>query len=182
MKAVLRPQRIFVVGLPLSGKSTIGALLAARLKWLFFDLDEAICKDVGHVSVADIFEKGGEAMFRKAERRVLAQFLRNPPPFVLATGGGTACQSQQIDQMNQAGLTLYLKMSWPQMCERLARAPLGLRPLLDALPLPHSTTALEERFSARLSYYEASKMHFQSSNQSPEEDQKALFELLQSKI
>ena len=79
-------QSVILVGMMASGKSTVGAELARRLGWDFFDTDEVIAKEKGK-PVSQIFAEEGEAEFRCHETRTLAE-LTNLNRVVIATGGG----------------------------------------------------------------------------------------------
>ena len=79
-------QSVILVGMMASGKSTVGAELARRLGWDFFDTDEVIAKEKGK-PVSQIFAEEGEAEFRCHETQTLAE-LTNLNRVVIATGGG----------------------------------------------------------------------------------------------
>ena len=80
------PRTVALVGLMGAGKSAIGKRLAMRLGLSFVDADDEIERAAG-CSIAEIFEKYGEADFRAGERRVISRLL-DEPPHVLSTGGG----------------------------------------------------------------------------------------------
>ena len=81
-----RQDRVYLIGLPGSGKTTLGRRLAAELGWPFVDLDEAIEQEAGRL-IADIFGMEGEAGFREREAATLRR-VGLQTPLVLATGGG----------------------------------------------------------------------------------------------
>jgi shikimate kinase len=85
----LRPEPvegpIVLVGAPGSGKSTVGALLAERLRVTFRDVDAVMVERTGK-SIADIFTDDGEPAFRLLEEQLTAELL--PLPGVLSLGGG----------------------------------------------------------------------------------------------
>lgn len=82
-----RPNRpILLVGMPGSGKSTIGPLLAARLRLPFHDSDTIIEGRLG-LDVTEIFDRLGEGRFRSEEKTLLAELIEGPPA-VIAAGGG----------------------------------------------------------------------------------------------
>lgn len=81
-----KPSALFLIGMMASGKSTVGKALAARLGWDFFDVDREVERRTG-VTVAEIFEKGGEAGFRRRETEMMAE-LTIRPGCIVAMGGG----------------------------------------------------------------------------------------------
>ena len=81
-----KDNNIFFVGLMGAGKTTIGKLLAKKLKKTFFDTDHEIEKKLG-VKVAVIFELEGEEGFRKRETQMIDE-LSSKKDIILATGGG----------------------------------------------------------------------------------------------
>ena len=97
---------IFIIGYMGSGKSTFGKQLAEKLDHSFLDLDELIEKEAC-MSVAEIFENAGEDEFRQLEHQVLLDHL-NDKNTVIATGGGTPCHFDNMDLMNEQGITIFL--------------------------------------------------------------------------
>lgn len=81
-----KPSALFLIGMMASGKSTVGKALAARLGWGFFDVDREVERRTG-VTVAEIFEKEGEAGFRRRETEMMAE-LTIRPGCIVAMGGG----------------------------------------------------------------------------------------------
>ena len=88
---------IVLVGMMGVGKSTVGRRLAARLGLAFVDADEEIEKAAG-MSVAEIFDRYGEAYFRDGERRVIARLMDGAPK-VIATGGGAFAASMALSSV-----------------------------------------------------------------------------------
>jgi shikimate kinase len=123
----LRSNKIFLVGMPGSGKSTIGRLLAEKLAVAFIDLDTAIVEKEQE-SIAEIFEKKGEDYFRKVESEVLQSLLQTNEDFIMSTGGGTPCFFDHMNILNRAGTTIYLKASVNLLTERTKKNT--KRPLL----------------------------------------------------
>jgi Shikimate kinase len=70
----MKPTRIFLVGFMCSGKSTVGKLLADKLGYTFWDIDQVIEEKEGK-SIEEIFKSKGEEYFRGLERSVLEEFL-----------------------------------------------------------------------------------------------------------
>lgn len=105
----LQMENIVLVGMPGSGKSTIGRLLAHALNRTFVDADAEIVKKA-NMSIPQIFEKYGEEHFRQLETEVLTQ-LGKASGTVIATGGGCVTQSRNYPLLHQNGRILWLQRS-----------------------------------------------------------------------
>ena len=79
--------RLVLVGMMWSGKTTVGRQLAARLGWAFRDSDSMVEASTGS-TVAELFAAQGEAGFRSEESRVLAEALAGAGPVVVSAAGG----------------------------------------------------------------------------------------------
>lgn len=88
------------------GKSVVGQRLARRLKRRFVDLDRAIEEAEG-MKVSEIFNRKGEAYFRKAEKQALREVLRQNGQ-VIATGGGVVMDEENLGLLKQRSLLIYL--------------------------------------------------------------------------
>lgn len=119
--------RISLVGLPGSGKSTVGRHLARRLDLPFTDSDHVIEQRLG-CSIRDFFSSEGEAAFRDVEEVVIAELLQGPPG-VLATGGGAVLRPANRQRLREAGSVIYLR-STPEEVFRRVRHD-AKRPLLQ---------------------------------------------------
>lgn len=117
---------IVLVGMMGAGKSTVGRRLAARLKRPFADADDAIEAAAG-MSVAEIFQRFGEAHFRDGERRVIARLLSGPP-IVLATGGGAFAQDTTRADILERAVAVWIDVPLPVLVDRVSRR--DHRPLL----------------------------------------------------
>lgn len=142
--------RIFLVGYMCAGKTTIGTELAQKLGYQFIDLDQYIEQQEG-TTISALFAQKGEAYFRQLERKALADmFLQDK--VVIATGGGTPCQADNMAQMNQNGTTVFLN---PTINELVARLEIGkhTRPLLKDKTNEEMRHFIEEMMAQRLPYY-----------------------------
>lgn len=122
--------KIALIGLPGSGKSTVGKLLSERLTLPFEDLDSRIAKDDG-LSIADIFATFGEDGFRERERRALIEVTSSCDMGggIVATGGGIVVTKECRDVLLQQWFTVYLNASVQTLVHRLA-SERDSRPLL----------------------------------------------------
>jgi shikimate kinase len=89
-------QTVVLVGLMGSGKSTVGALVAARTDRLFVDVDIVIARETGK-TVRELWEQGGEAAYRELESAVVLKVLADDTPSVLAAPGGVVLEVLRDD-------------------------------------------------------------------------------------
>ncbi|HVO35355.1 MAG TPA: shikimate kinase [Gemmatimonadales bacterium] len=120
-------RHVILVGLPGSGKTTVGRLVAAALRAEFVDLDERIERRAGK-SVPRIFAEDGEAAFRSLEAAAGAAALRAPPA-VVAPGGGFFAGERTRELARSSGLVVYLETDPGEAVRRLGGA--AGRPLLE---------------------------------------------------
>lgn len=99
-------QNIVFIGMPCSGKSTVGQLLAERLGKPFVDIDAEIEK-AADKSIPDIFAQDGEAEFRRLETATLRKFAAANGQ-IIATGGGIVKDMQNIQALQQNGILFFL--------------------------------------------------------------------------
>tara|TARA_R110000868_G_scaffold21640_3_gene89710 strand:- start:11990 stop:12505 length:516 start_codon:yes stop_codon:yes gene_type:complete len=111
--------KIVLIGYMGSGKSTIGELLSKILNINFIDLDEYIESKLD-CSVQEVFKEKGELFFRKMEHKYIQELMDEKKSFVLSTGGGTPCYSNNLDVIKtETPNVFYLKVSIAGLVERL---------------------------------------------------------------
>jgi shikimate kinase len=140
---------IFLIGMPCSGKSTLGLQLAEHLQMPFFDTD-AIIEDMEGMKVSDIFTKHGEARFRDLEHELMANWKLSH--VVVATGGGLPCHNDLIDILNSKGKTIWLQASIDALSERLSQSEV-IRPLSDGKSDKEIKSKLKELLKNRKPIY-----------------------------
>ena len=112
--------KIVLLGYMGSGKTTIGKLVAKRLKINFLDLDDYIEKAEGK-KIARIFSEKGELYFRKQEYFYLNEILSSDANVLLSTGGGTPCYGNNMESITKATPnSVYLKVSLGELVTRLS--------------------------------------------------------------
>lgn len=105
------------MGLPGSGKSTVGRQLARRIHLPFYDSDHAIESQLG-CSIREYFEREGEERFRDVEESVLDDLTRNQNG-ILSTGGGSVLRAANRRNLRDRGQVVYLKSSPDELFKRL---------------------------------------------------------------
>ncbi len=110
-------RRIFLVGMPGSGKSTIGKRLASKLSYRFIDADRELEARCG-VAIPTIFDLEGEEGFRRREA-ALIEDLSTIDGLVLATGGGVILREDNRKALHDRGFVIYLETSVNELLHRL---------------------------------------------------------------
>lgn len=147
--------KIFVIGMPASGKSYWGKLWANQLKLNFIDLDQKIESSIGK-SIPEIFSTSGESFFRDTETRLLSEILLLDD-FVLACGGGTPCFGENIKKMNQLGTTVFLNISVDTLMRNVEKNNQS-RPLIDGYQSEALQAKLYQMLQERIPFYSDSKI------------------------
>jgi len=110
-------RHIILIGMPGSGKTTIGGELAESLGISFWDLDKELVNQEG-LSIREIFARQGEEAFRKLESAILMTALKGEPS-VIATGGGVIMRKGNRLAMKKGHLVIYLEASLELLYARL---------------------------------------------------------------
>lgn len=118
-------QNIVLIGLPGSGKSTVGALLAQRLGWPLLDTDEMIVQREGR-TIPEIFAREGEEYFRCAETACVWETV-GAAETVIATGGGIVLREENMTALRKSGFVCFLDRGAAEIAEGL---DISGRPLL----------------------------------------------------
>lgn len=141
---------LVLIGLRGSGKTTIGRMVAERLRRPFIDLDDETARALGAPTVGEAFTKHDEAAFRKAEAGAIARVLRTDG-LVIALGGGTPTAPGAADLLRRerdAGSVFiaYLAADAVTLRRRLAGTDISSRPsLTGADPLAEIEAVLAKR-------------------------------------
>ena len=99
-------RNIILIGLPMSGKTTIGKALEKLLNKKFIDLDEEIEKET-NMSISDIFSTYGEEHFRKLEKEITLKYSKETN-LIISTGGGIVKEKENMLNLKANGLIIYV--------------------------------------------------------------------------
>jgi shikimate kinase len=136
------PRHIVLVGLPGSGKSTVGRLVAEALGADVIDVDNLLVREMG-MPVSQIFGMLGESRFREMERAAV-QAAQARDPCIIVPGGGWAAQPGQLEQASGRSLIIYLQCRPDTAVKRTEQGE--ARPLLaGADPSQRMRSLLQER-------------------------------------
>lgn len=154
---------VLLVGFMASGKSSVGARLAARLGWDFFDADDAVEAAAG-ASVETLFRERGEAAFREVEARVTEELLAGRRRVVATGGGWPAAAEDRMDGLPPDVLSVWLRVPAALAVERALRDG-RVRPLLAVDdPEGRARVLLRRRRPA----YAKARLHLDASEPSPD--------------
>lgn len=142
--------RIILIGYMGAGKTTVGKALAAELGLRFYDLDWYIESRM-RKTVAQLFAKLGEEGFRRIERNMLHE-VAEFEGVLISCGGGTPCFYDNMQYINQQGLTLYLKAS-PEVLYKHLKMGKSVRPLLLNKTPEEVQRFISEQLKAREQFY-----------------------------
>ena len=156
---------IVLTGMPGSGKSTLGTLLAERLGRTLIDTDAEIIKRAG-MPITEIFRTRGETAFRDLESAVIRDVsLRGGA--VVATGGGAVLRRENVDALKQNGTLVFLDR------------PLAALLPTDDRPLADDADKLKKLYAARYPVYTAAADVTVAVAGTPEDTMNAILECLQ---
>lgn len=147
--------KIYLIGMPGSGKTTIGKKLASKLTTDFVDLDEEIEKRE-QKAIPEIFSQRGEDYFRQTESTLLHEWAASSKNFVMSTGGGAPCFLKGIDIINETGISIFLDVPIAKLAQRVAEHT--NRPLLNAESHEERVSKLEKLRLSRMQFYQQAKI------------------------
>lgn len=154
-------KRIFLIGYMGAGKSTMGKWLAQVMSLEFIDLDNFI-ESRQHKTIKEIFAEMGEDGFRQLERRSLEE-VSQFENVIISLGGGTPCFFDNMEMVNQAGTSVYLKPSEEVLLRRLIKGK-HKRPLLADKSDDQILQVIREQLAWREPYYLKAHITFEASH------------------
>jgi shikimate kinase len=165
---------LVLVGLPGSGKTTVGALLADRLGKSFLDFDAEIERREG-MPISQVFGQKGEGYFREMEKK-LTEELKDVGDMVVSPGGGWIANAEVVAMIRPPAKLIYLRVRPETALKRLGSA-VGSRPLLNR---PDPLGELTKLFEARRSLYQASDHEVSAELYTPEQVAEKIAELFKA--
>lgn len=141
---------IFLIGMPLAGKTYWAQQLASHNHLQQADLDVLVAEVAG-MSIPELFTSKGEAAFRLVEQKVLQQVISEKQADILACGGGTPIFEDNMEQMKKAGCVVYLQAGVDTLLSRIDAQSMS-RPLLNGNS--DKRKALEWLLAERKNIYE----------------------------
>lgn len=153
---------VILTGFMGTGKTSLGKLLATRLGRPFVDIDKKI-EDDAHLSIPKIFERFGEEHFRALEK-VAVKELCERRGLVIATGGGTVKDEENLRLLKSSGLLICLTTDPEEIFRRTARR--GERPVLDGGGNERLDT-IKRLLDERKKFYDRADYHVDTTDWSP---------------
>jgi shikimate kinase / 3-dehydroquinate synthase len=160
-------QRIFLTGLPGSGKSSVGHAIASLLGWQFIDSDDLLAGQSG-VPVGQVLTELGEERFRQLESEIL-RTSSDQERVVIATGGGAIISATNRELMRERGLSVYLQASvetaWQRIQQHLQQSGASaVRPLVVG---NDGSQRLQKLYETRKAWYEEAEIHLDTEQHTP---------------
>ena len=143
------------------GKTTVGKKLARRLGYSFVDLDDFF-EEKYKIEIHRFFKKYDEPLFRKLEHERLIKTFEMKK-VVVATGGGTPCHWDGVQEINQHGLSVFLDMPPKVIADRLIHAK-RKRPLILGKSGEELVRFIESKLNERMACYTQSHLRVDAVN------------------
>lgn len=138
-KILREKENIVLIGMPASGKSTVGKILADRYQRELIDTD-ALIADRAKTSIPDIFKEHGESYFRELESNIIKE-VASRTGVIISTGGGAVLRENNVSALKENGMLYFIDR------------PLSALMPTDDRPLASTREAIEKRYNERYSVY-----------------------------
>lgn len=157
-------KNIILVGMMSSGKSTLGKKLARMMGYRFLDLDKLIESREG-MAISLIFSSKGEPYFRKLESEVLKEIQANRG-IILASGGGTPCFFDNMQYINNLGVSVFLDIPASDLAKRIENHGKDDRPILSGVS--SLELELKQKIEQRMPFYSQAQLTVQGQTEAGE--------------
>ena len=158
---------LFFIGFMGAGKTTFGKSVAEFLEVPFWDVDAHIVSEQKK-SIAEIFDTEGQEAFREIEHQTLRHLInRQEEKKIIATGGGAPCFHNNMDLMNEAGITVYLRPPIEELVRRLIPQK-AHRPIIRDIPNEELAGFISQMLGKREEYYLQAQFIYENPDPSPE--------------
>lgn len=154
-------KNIILIGMPFSGKSSIGKNIAQKIGYEFYDSDVMI-ETRENMPIDDIFLKKGERYFRMCEINIIKGLLKKQK-FVLASGGGMPIYFDNIHKLNSLGMTIFIDTPLDILINRAMR--FSDRPLVKN----NCAKSMEKLFRERYVIYKSASLIVNADDKSVED-------------
>jgi shikimate kinase len=148
-------KNIILIGFMGSGKTTLGRYMAQELDYSLIDLDHYI-EQRYHKTIPELFAEKGETGFREIEQRMLAETL-DFERTILSTGGGAPCFFDNIQQMVNRAIVVFIDVAVEVLAYRLTHSK-TVRPLIAGKTPEELNAFIEEALAKRRPYYEQAQI------------------------
>jgi XRE family transcriptional regulator, aerobic/anaerobic benzoate catabolism transcriptional regulator len=173
-----RSERVALIGMRGAGKSTLGAMLAKRLRWDFVELSREIEREAG-LAVNEIFALSGQAGYRRYERRATERLLRTRKHIVIAAGGGLVAELGTFGQVLEACYTIWLRAAPEDHWERVVRRA-GDDRVRGGDDDPHAMADMRRILSQREALYRKADATLDTSGRTPAQSLHELLSLVRA--
>lgn len=153
---------IALIGLRGAGKSTIGRLLARRLKTEFVELDRLV-EEAADMSLGEVFATHGEGYYRRLERESIRQLIGRSGGCVLAPGGSVVSDPESWELVRRRCFTVWLHATPAEFMKRMRRQG-DLRPMQGR---PSAMDELKALLARREPLYAESRLKIRTTNKTP---------------
>ncbi len=171
-------RRIALIGVRGAGKSTLGPMLAKRLRWNFVELSREIEREAG-APVEQIFARFGQAGYRLYERRTIERLIRERSQIVIAAGGGLGAEPAAFETLRDGCLTIWLVASPEDHWERVVRQA-GEERVLGGAGNAEAMADLRRILEQRAPMYSKADARLDTSGRTPAESLEDLRRIVQA--
>jgi XRE family aerobic/anaerobic benzoate catabolism transcriptional regulator len=156
------PRFVALIGLRGAGKSTVGPILAKRLKTDFIELDRRV-EEIAGMSLGEIFATHGESYYRELQRESALQLLNTSPGCLFVPGGSVVTDSETWESIKRRCFTVWLHATPAEFMKRMRRQG-DLRPMQGR---PSAMEELKALLARREPLYAESRLKIRTTGKTP---------------